>query len=473
MANFQNPFLRGWYGAQEGRERSTANQIGQVGGLLQIDKSMQDRNEQGLLRNAVVIGPNGQLDPTATLSNIYKVNPVLGVKFQTALQKESHFGKVDPKDYTPESISKFSTSRNYSDLVPVRKREPVNRGGTIEFVDPYQQQTPLTVGVSPNTQATLNQGQSQFNATLPIQQANAGANLTNTFYNTGMGPAAIPGLTPPPMAPQNTPLPGPSIPQASPDGMRIPPQVQAQRDAEARRIQGREVTGGGIPTASVVQGSQPPQPQNFVPQGTPLPRPPSSPRQRAEAAAKLAEAQPKAQMGTEAALGKAAIVSDKVQMALDTIENSLIPASGLIGKVASFIPGNSAYDLDKTIDTIKANVGFKELQDMRAASPTGGALGQVAVRELEFLQAAVASLEQGQSREQLESNLKQIRTHFSNWQEAMKQAYKDQFGATAPLKEPPSRRATDKPTNGGLEFNGFRFPSQDALNAYKKAIGQQ
>lgn len=103
------------------------------------------------------------------------------------------------------------------------------------------------------------------------------------------------------------------------------------------------------------------------------------------------------------------------------IVNNLIPkvsgisTAGLAGKALSLVPGSDAYDLARNIETIKANLGFKELSDMRQASPTGGALGQVAVQELNFLQATVASLDVGQSPAQLRANLEKIRKHYSRW----------------------------------------------------------
>ena len=106
--------------------------------------------------------------------------------------------------------------------------------------------------------------------------------------------------------------------------------------------------------------------------------------------------------------------------------------TGLPGSLLGMVPGTDAYNLDKTIDTIKANIGFKELQDMRAASPTGGALGQIAVRELEFLQAAVGSLQQGQDQGQLRANLQSVRTHFENWKNAVTQHYQQQYGQQIP-----------------------------------------
>jgi hypothetical protein len=73
------------------------------------------------------------------------------------------------------------------------------------------------------------------------------------------------------------------------------------------------------------------------------------------------------------------------------------------------IPGSDAYNLGQRLETIRANVGFKELTSMRAASPTGGALGQVTERELAFLQAVEGSLDQSQSPSELMSNLRRIR----------------------------------------------------------------
>lgn len=81
--------------------------------------------------------------------------------------------------------------------------------------------------------------------------------------------------------------------------------------------------------------------------------------------------------------------------------------------------GSQAKDLAGTVDTIKANLGFEQLAKMRQASPTGGALGQIAVRELEFLQAAVANLNPDQSEEQVRNNLNEVITRYQNWLDAV------------------------------------------------------
>jgi hypothetical protein len=93
--------------------------------------------------------------------------------------------------------------------------------------------------------------------------------------------------------------------------------------------------------------------------------------------------------------------------------------TGIGGAVAGEIPGTSAVDLKNQIDTIKANLGFAELSAMRQASPTGGALGQVAVQELTMLQSTVASLDTLQSAKALNDALVKANQHMSNWESAV------------------------------------------------------
>jgi hypothetical protein len=116
----------------------------------------------------------------------------------------------------------------------------------------------------------------------------------------------------------------------------------------------------------------------------------------------------------ESAVGAADRIVGKVDEALPLV-------SGLttgLGSVTSFIPGTAGANLRSTIETIKANLGFDRLQQMRDASPTGGALGQVAVKELDALQASVSSLDLNQSPDRLRNNLEQIKTHYSRWRQA-------------------------------------------------------
>lgn len=96
--------------------------------------------------------------------------------------------------------------------------------------------------------------------------------------------------------------------------------------------------------------------------------------------------------------------------------------TGVIGEVASRVGGSKARDLSGKLETIKANLGFDELQKMRDASPTGGALGQVAVKELNALQATIASLDQGLSEGELKKSIEKIERHYNAWYEAVLKA---------------------------------------------------
>lgn len=92
------------------------------------------------------------------------------------------------------------------------------------------------------------------------------------------------------------------------------------------------------------------------------------------------------------------------------------------GKLAGLIPFNQGQeDLQRTADTIEANLSFNALQQMRDASKTGGALGSIAVRELELLGSTIASLKTSQSPEQFRRNLDVIDSSLDRWEAALSQ----------------------------------------------------
>jgi hypothetical protein len=126
---------------------------------------------------------------------------------------------------------------------------------------------------------------------------------------------------------------------------------------------------------------------------------------------KAGEAGAKAEQRKLAAAGAADNVLTAVKDASKLVG---INTAGVGSSLAS-IPGTDARDLSAKLETIKANLGFDRLQQMRDMSPTGGALGAVAVQELTALQSTVASLDQGQSRGELKKSLNKIETHYNNW----------------------------------------------------------
>lgn len=103
--------------------------------------------------------------------------------------------------------------------------------------------------------------------------------------------------------------------------------------------------------------------------------------------------------------------------------------TGMQGQIFRGVGGNRAFDLNATVDTIIGNIGFEALQEMRANSQTGGALGQVAVRELELLQTTIASLDTAQSQDQFLRNLDRVQQQYDRTLQAMRQA-RSQFDQT-------------------------------------------
>lgn len=154
---------------------------------------------------------------------------------------------------------------------------------------------------------------------------------------------------------------------------------------------------------------------------------------------------------------KASELKGMVEKATKLVDKTF--ASGFGSGVASQVRGSSASNLKSVLTTIKANLGFSELQAMRDASPTGGALGQVAVQELEALQSTIANLDQAQSDDQLKDHLKAIDQHLTNWQNAVNQAYREKFEGMdfgrMPDPEQPAEQPEEQPVTNGVKFLGY------------------
>ncbi len=144
---------------------------------------------------------------------------------------------------------------------------------------------------------------------------------------------------------------------------------------------------------------------------------------------------------TEGALARADLILSKVADASKMVG---LNTAGLGGALMANVPGSEAVDLRKTVDTIKSNIGFQELQSMREASPTGGALGQVAVQELNMLQAVISSLDENQSPGKLRESLAQVDKHFRNWKAIVRKA-----GPQAAPEKKPQRQVVRTGTRNG------------------------
>jgi hypothetical protein len=101
----------------------------------------------------------------------------------------------------------------------------------------------------------------------------------------------------------------------------------------------------------------------------------------------------------------------------DAIGRALPLISSLTTGFGAFlkgVPGTEAKTLDRLLATVRANVGFEKLAAMRRASPTGGALGNVSDKEIQFLQAVLGDLDQANDDVELTYNLKLVQHMFNN-----------------------------------------------------------
>ncbi len=105
------------------------------------------------------------------------------------------------------------------------------------------------------------------------------------------------------------------------------------------------------------------------------------------------------------------IVLENIDRAIEIAMGTSM-ATGLRGQLLQNIGGTEARNLAKTIETVSATIGFDRLQRMRDESPTGGALGQVAVQELEALRATMGSLDITQDREIVVRNLQRVKGEY-------------------------------------------------------------
>lgn len=151
-----------------------------------------------------------------------------------ALTKENNpaagaFAKINPKDFTADSVAKFGKSQNYADLVPRVKMEAVNLGGETRFYNPYDVTGNMTHTVTPDTNARLaNTNYWNQNLTanqyqnLAIDRARLANQGIEAQYNTGQGVGSpmFSGL------PQNAPMqtgggtPAPAAPPLAPQAPR-------------------------------------------------------------------------------------------------------------------------------------------------------------------------------------------------------------------------------------------------------------
>jgi len=126
-------------------------------------------------------------------------------------------------------------------------------------------------------------------------------------------------------------------------------------------------------------------------------------------------------------------------------ESMFAQATGFIGAMQSAVPDTIAHTVKLKLETIEASLGFQRLQDMRDASQTGGALGQVSEKELDLLKSSVVALRQSMRREDFNKALANVRKHYTN-----------SVNAISAMNEARKLGRSFAPTKAGLQ-QAFQF----------------
>ena len=124
-------------------------------------------------------------------------------------------------------------------------------------------------------------------------------------------------------------------------------------------------------------------PATGLPVAAPVPGSPAA--IEAEAAAK------KAELANGNAMTATDVVTSAAARAREAAKNRSV--GGLFGGIAAYNPSSQNAELYRQVDVLKSNAKIENLTAMRAASPTGGALGSVTEKESEMLAAKSGALD--------------------------------------------------------------------------------
>jgi hypothetical protein len=145
--------------------------------------------------------------------------------------------------------------------------------------------------------------------------------------------------------------------------------------------------------------------------------------------------------------------------------------TGWRGAIPNF-PGSDASNAKAELDTLKSQIGFNVLQQMRDMSKTGGALGQISDKEEELLQNNLAALQTSQSPEQFRANLQRIIDYAEDAKRRLGDAYSNEYeigaAGTAGNGSMPAPGAS--PAGGPrVQFNFAPGTPESVINAAKAA----
>jgi hypothetical protein len=170
---------------------------------------------------------------------------------------------------------------------------------------------------------------------------------------------------------------------------------------------------------------------------------------------------PKEQQNREAKFPAANLAVKSFEASTDTLIADLQKLSkhpglnSITGIVAGRVPGitSEGRDAEALLNKILARGGFQELQNMRQASPTGGALGNVSNQEGTQLRQAFAALDRTQDAPSIRNAIVDAIQQLTGAKERVREAfdltyeYRKSKGEGVPTGRQPSA------SGGGVDMN--------------------
>lgn len=226
------------------------------------------------------------------------------------------------------------------------------------------------------------------------------------------------------------------------------PSVRAQLE---EALSGKNL---GISTQDILNAYFENKPEEVIPEGYTL----SEGQARYDADGNRISYNPKTYKPDDGGSGGSGSVSDsllyadeKAKRTVASIDQLILDAKdnpGIFGRSAAIpMPDamrTDAYrDFKAQLSTLRANIAFGELTEMRNASKTGGALGQVSNIELGLLESALGALEMSQTAEGFQTQLNKIKESIQNWNQAKKENAGDVAVAETTSQAPTTITAPD------------------------------
>lgn len=238
-----------------------------------------------------------------------------------------------------------------------------------------------------------------------------------------------------------------------------------QRELAQMRIDGQrqiaQVTGAIAGTGGT---GRPPVGYRFTPQGNleAIPGGPADPERQ------VTQLDARTRANLEKTYPKANAAIQQVESTASTLENDLRKLanhpglSGITGLIAGRTPPvtAAAREAQALFDKILARGQFNELSAMRAASPTGGALGNVSNVEGERLRQAFGALNQTQATDSVKRELDRIADETAAFRQRMRSAFDETYDYRQQERgQQPAPAAAQPPAAAG-ERRRIRFDAQ-------------